>query len=123
MAGTRHGSTSRRLRFVSAAFVACCLLEGTSFVGNGSLPMLPKLPKSRALSQTQLAATPSQRVAYAAVVQVQVKEGQEENFLEGEPLNQRFDVLQQRAWMSDQFEVGLQSLNPVLAHPVCDSLM
>ena len=41
----------------------------------------------------------------------------------GEPLNQRFDVLQQRAWMSDQFEVGLQSLNPVLAHPVCDSLM
>ena len=31
--------------------VACCLLEGTSFVGNGSLPMLPKLPKSRALSQ------------------------------------------------------------------------
>ena len=65
--------------------------------------------------------------------QVQVKEGQEEDFLEastrpwlrsisldfamqaslqnarkskGEPLNQRFDVLQQRAWASDRFGVG-----------------
>jgi len=108
MAGTRRGS-KRYLRLVAlsvACWAACCL-EGTSFVGTGSHgPMLPKLPKSRALSQTQLAATPSQRVAYAAVVQVQVKEGQEEDFLEaslqnarkskGEPLNQRFDVLQQR---------------------------
>ncbi|CAE7039200.1 lsrG [Symbiodinium natans] len=102
----RRGSTWLGLLLVVLVAYSTCNGWSTSFANATSLPKLPNVRTPRVRAQTQLAAAPSQRVAYAAVVQVQVKEGEEEKFLEaslqnarsskGEPLNQRFDVLQQR---------------------------